>query len=282
VATSPEKLEFGSGTPLVTSNGTAPGSGIVWISQCTKPPGCAGSTLNAYAAVPVGGAPKLLWSGPIGVSTKFARPDASDGRIYVGTRDGHVLGFGATHHTLAVARQVEAGGSVSSDVPGIACGSSCSHSYADGAQVTLTATPAAQFEFSGWSGGGCSGAGSCLVTMHSDVAVTAHFAPSAVSAGPGTGVTPIPAAPRTKLTKVTIAPANGKATFRFGSIGGNTGFQCRLIRPGVRRHTKPPAFSRCSSPITYVHLVPGSYTFEVRAINPAGPDPTPLRRKFKI
>jgi hypothetical protein len=101
VATSSEHLEFGSGSPLVTSNGTTAGSGIVWVSRCSNPSGCKGSTLNAYGAVPAGGSPQLLWSGEIGVSTRFARPDASGGRIYVGTYDGHLLGFGptASHHS---------------------------------------------------------------------------------------------------------------------------------------------------------------------------------------
>ncbi len=174
--TSSENLGFGSGSPIVTSNGTAAGSGIVWISDCSNPPGCEGSTLNAYGAVPVEGSPHLLWHGEIGVSTKFARPDASGGRIYVGTYDGHLLGFGATHHTLAVRREGEAGGSVSSNVSGIECGSICSHSFTDGAQVTLSATPIAHFEFTGWSGGGCSGTGACDVTMYSDTTVTATFA----------------------------------------------------------------------------------------------------------
>ncbi len=93
VATTPE-FGYGSGSPLVSSNGTTAGSGIVWITQCSSPPGCEGSTLNAYVQSRWKAPRKLLWSGEIGVSTKFARPDASGGRIYVGTYDGHVLGFG--------------------------------------------------------------------------------------------------------------------------------------------------------------------------------------------
>ena len=170
-------LEFGSGSPIVTSNGVTPGSGVVWISHCPTAFSCEGSTLNAYGAVPSGPEPQPLWSAPIGVSTKFARPDASDGRIYVGTRDGKVLAFGATHHTLTVVPDVASGGSVRSDVEGIDCGGACSHSYLDGATVTLTAIPAPHFEFVGWSGSGCSGTGSCQVTMYSDATVTAAFVP---------------------------------------------------------------------------------------------------------
>jgi List-Bact-rpt repeat protein/putative pyrroloquinoline-quinone-binding quinoprotein len=168
-------LEFGSGSPIVTSNGTAAGSAIVWVSRC--PPGeeaCEGSTLDAYAAVPTGAEPQPLWSREIGISTKFARPDASGGRIYVGTRAERVVAFGP-HYTLAVTREGGSGGSVSSDVEGIDCGSTCSHSFQEGAAVTLTATPAQHFAFAGWSGGGCAGTGACHVRMYEDTTVTASF-----------------------------------------------------------------------------------------------------------
>jgi hypothetical protein len=268
----PEFLGFGSGSPMVTSNGATDGSGIAWISQCSNPPGCEGSTLNAYAAVPVGGAPNLLWRGAIGVSTKFARPDASGGRVYVGTHDGQLLGFGATHHTLAVALQ-GGGGSVRSNVPGIECGPTCAHSFADGAEVALTATPAAQFEFTGWSGGGCSGTGGCTVTMYSDQSVTATFAP--IPSGPR------PGRPGTKIAKATIDRKARRATFRFLGIGATTGFQCELIRRGARTK-RPQTFSSCASPKAYRHLKPGRYVFRVRALGSTGPDPTPATREFKI
>ncbi|MCU1349994.1 MAG: hypothetical protein JWO56_3024 [Acidobacteria bacterium] len=48
-------------------------------------------------------------------------------------------------------------------------------SYASGTQVLLTATAASGSTFAGWSGGGCSGTGSCTVTMNSDITVTATF-----------------------------------------------------------------------------------------------------------
>lgn len=94
VAEAPESLGYGSGSPIVTSNGTESGSAIVWQPTCNHPFACEGSTLDAYAAVPEAGKPRLLWSEQIGVTSKFARPDASGGRIYVGTLGGHVIGFG--------------------------------------------------------------------------------------------------------------------------------------------------------------------------------------------
>ena len=66
-------------------------------------------------------------------------------------------------------------GTVLSDPPGIDCGSDCEEKYSSGTLVTLSATPAADATFAGWSGGGCSGTGTCQVTLTSAKSVTATF-----------------------------------------------------------------------------------------------------------
>jgi hypothetical protein len=75
---------------------------------------------------------------------------------------------------LAVARQGDGSGSVTSDPGGIDCGSSCSADFAKNASVTLTAAPATGSTFSGW-GGDCSGTSTCSLTMSDDRSVTATF-----------------------------------------------------------------------------------------------------------
>ena len=54
-------------------------------------------------------------------------------------------------------------------------------SYDASTQVTVTATPASGYNFSGWSGD-CSGSGSCVVTMDGDKSVTAKFTSTAAIA----------------------------------------------------------------------------------------------------
>jgi YVTN family beta-propeller protein len=66
-------------------------------------------------------------------------------------------------------------GTVTSSPSGINCGATCSASFLTGAKVTLTATPANGVTFAGWSGGGCSGTGTCQVTLSADTTVTATF-----------------------------------------------------------------------------------------------------------
>ncbi len=66
-------------------------------------------------------------------------------------------------------------GSVISSPPGINCGSTCSASFSSGSSVTLAATPASGFAFTGWSGS-CTGTGVCTVSMSAAKNLTATFA----------------------------------------------------------------------------------------------------------
>ncbi len=164
--------------------------------------------------------------------------------------------------TLTVAKSGAGSGTVTSAPAGIDCGSVCSARFAGGASVTLTATPAAGSKLAGWSGGGCSGTGTCPLGMSSDKSITATFAL---------------VAPGTKLGTSSISSAKRTATFGFTAIGVATGFQCALARSGAT-----PTFKACASPRTYRKLQPATYTFEVRAVNKTAPDPTPARKVFTI
>lgn len=58
---------------------------------------------------------------------------------------------------------------------GINCGADCQETVVAGTMITLTANPTNGSIFAGWSGGGCVGAGTCVVTMHASQNVTARF-----------------------------------------------------------------------------------------------------------
>jgi hypothetical protein len=79
---------------------------------------------------------------------------------------------------LSITKDGVGGGSVHG--PGISCGTDCSQSHDEGTQVTLMALPQVGSQFDGWSGGGCSGTGNCVVTLNADVNVTAIFSPAPV------------------------------------------------------------------------------------------------------
>ena len=79
---------------------------------------------------------------------------------------------------LTVGRSGAGGGSVVSSPPGIDCGLTCLALFDPGTPVTLTATADASSVFTGWSGEGCSGTGTCQVTMSQARTVTASFSTS--------------------------------------------------------------------------------------------------------
>ena len=102
--------------------------------------------------------------------------------------------FGPTQ-SLTLSKAGTGTGTVKSAPSGISCDGSCSSNVAaftEGAPVTLTAVPTKYHTFTGWSGSGCSGAGTCEVTMSAAKSVTATFAATKFNltlskAGGGTG-----------------------------------------------------------------------------------------------
>lgn len=155
--------------------------------------------------------------------------------------------------TLTVTKTGNGTGTVTSAPAGINCGATCSFGFASGTVVTLTATPGAGQNFTGWAGGGCSGVGTCVVTLNAATTVTATFTDT------------IP--PDTTITGMPTNPSNvANPTFTFTSTEAGSTFQCSL---------DAAPFSACSSPTT-VTVANGVHTFQVRAIDPAGNvDPTP-------
>lgn len=65
-------------------------------------------------------------------------------------------------------------GTVTSNPPGISCGTDCTENFLTGSVVSLAATPGSGLIFSGWSGA-CAGTGACNVTMNQAQSVTATF-----------------------------------------------------------------------------------------------------------
>ena len=101
--------------------------------------------------------------------------------------------FAATPRALTVTKAGGGSGTVTSSPGGVDCGADCTQQYENNTAVTLTADPAAGSTFTGFTGAGCSGAGTtCVVTMDQAQTVTATFAliPRALTvtkAGAGSG-----------------------------------------------------------------------------------------------
>jgi sugar lactone lactonase YvrE len=85
-------------------------------------------------------------------------------------------------YTLTVGESGQ--GTVTSNVGGINCvngSGTCSAVFNSGTSVTLSASPATNWTFSGWSGASCAGAGTCTVAMNANQSVTASFSENATS-----------------------------------------------------------------------------------------------------
>ncbi len=76
---------------------------------------------------------------------------------------------------LSVSKSGNGSGTVTSDPTGIDCGVTCAANFDYGAVVTLTATPAGDSLFTGWSGACAGGASTCVVTMTTPQNVIATF-----------------------------------------------------------------------------------------------------------
>jgi hypothetical protein len=93
-------LGYTSGAPAITSNGTDPSTGLIWEEHHNDSTG-SGGTLGAWELLGVprsGGGTKLseIWTAPIGTGSKFSEIATNNGKVYLGTRDGNVYGFGIT------------------------------------------------------------------------------------------------------------------------------------------------------------------------------------------
>jgi len=128
---------------------------------------------------------------------------------------------------LTVTRSGTGAGTVTGT--GIACGADCTEDYNVGTIVTLTATPAAGSVFAGWSGGGCSGTGTCPVTMNTATTVNATFTLDLFTLtvtpnGNGTGtVNSVPTGIDCGLD-CTEAYDNGTVVTLFAAAAGNSTF----------------------------------------------------------
>ena len=195
--------------------------------------GSAVGSLTAVSTTDTGGGECEEGSGVkfaavVGTTYHFAVDGSSgeEGHFELHLRDSVVA-----IRSLTVARAGSGSGVIASSPAGIDCGPICSHDYAPGAVVTLTATPAGGSVFAGWSGAGCSGTGTCQVTLSSDTSVTASFASqegAGGSVGPSPASTPVPAPPN----KPTPKPLKCKAGFKKTRVHG----KLKCVKKKRERH----------------------------------------------
>ncbi len=156
--------------------------------------------------------------------------------------NSHLFAFaavGTEEYLLTVSKAGTGTGKVTSS-PGIDCGSDCSEEYEEGTKVTLTATPEGGSTFAGWSGSGCSGTGTCEVTMSAAKEVTAEFT----------------AAAKPKFALKVKKAGSGTGTVTSSPAGINCGLDCEeeyeegtpvTLTGAAGANTKPVTWTGCDS-----------------------------------
>ncbi len=167
---------LGAGTGSIVSSP----SGIDCGASCSAH--FADGAVVTLTAVPDIGFTIAGWSVPGCLGTNTCEVTMTADQVVTATFGGAPAGTSP----LVVTMSGTGTGNVTSAPAGIDCGAVCNANFADGTTVTLTATPNADSEFAGWSGGGCSGTGTCIVTVNALTTVNAELNL------PGTGGTTTP------------------------------------------------------------------------------------------
>ena len=181
-------------------------------------------------------------------------------------------------YTLTITAPASGKGTITSAPAGISCPGTCTADFSFGTNVVLTAKPATNYTFDGWTGA-CSGTASCSVTMTSAQTVGATFStasyPLTVTA-PATGSGTISSSPAgincpgscsanydagTKVTLTATPAANYTFSGWTGACTGTTG--CTVDMSGAK--TVGATFSASSYPLTVTTTGTGTVTS-----NPAG------------
>jgi Bacterial Ig domain/Divergent InlB B-repeat domain/Fibronectin type III domain len=147
-----------------------------------------------------------------------------------------VTGTGvSTGSTLTVSKAGAGTGTVTSSPAAISCGATCSASFTSGTMVTLTAAPLAGSTFTGWSGGGCAGTGTCTFTINASTSVTASFARQTI--GDTTAPTVSITAPTASATVTGTVTVTATAIDNVGVAGVQ--FLLDGVRLGAEMATPP-------------------------------------------
>jgi hypothetical protein len=168
------KTGVGSGTVTSSTSGTVSGN--------LTPINCGSVCSAVFTSSAYGGSSVTLTATPAtgSVFTSWSGACSGTGACTVTMNNARSVSatFTLLPETLTVG--VSGSGTVTSSPTGISCPGSCSAVFSYGTTVTLSASPASGYLFSGWSGA-CSGTGVCAITMNNATSVSATFTVASVA-----------------------------------------------------------------------------------------------------
>lgn len=202
---------YGSNTEGIVVTYTGTGSGTITSypagMNCTGNP-CAGNfpTGTTVTLTPTAAANSVFtgWSGDNCSGT---------GTCAAVLNSNQFVTASFTQTAANVAVTVVGSGTVTSNPAGVTCPGTCTAAFSLGTKVTLTASPGSKITFTGWSGGGCSGTGTCAVTVNANQAVNATFQGFDITA---TALSPSSVAPGASATST--ATITGSGNFNTNSV----------------------------------------------------------------
>jgi len=150
-----------------TGSGTVTGSGINCPGDCSETYNY--GTSVTLTASPSAGSNFTGWSGAC----------SGTGNCTLSMTEARSVSANFTIQTFTLSVGIAGTGSGTVTGTGINCPGDCSEIYTYGTNVTLTANPTPMVDgynqFIGWSGGGCSGLGTCTLSISASVTVIAEF-----------------------------------------------------------------------------------------------------------
>ena len=204
----------GTGTGSVSSTGEKGD-----IQGCGDGGPCTGpydeGSLATFVATPTGRSTFTGWSGD-------CTNDSGPCEVVVEGSPSITAHFTA-QHAVSIKKGGTGAGSVVSDPAGVNCGGICLGYFTDGETVTLSAIPSGHSSFTGWSGEGCSGTGTCQVPIGvSTKTVTATFAHDLPLAETGTFATFV--GQRVATVSGSVNPSGGEVTSCAIEFGTTTAY----------------------------------------------------------
>ena len=189
--------EYGGDPSCGNQYGGAPGCGVLYMISPAPNSGCPSGTNPGYildSNTPTGWCETVLHTFEAqtdGLWPMTTPVFGTDGNLYGTTsasynasnpENPYAADFGTVWgylmNNLTVTLAGNGTGTVTANPASINCPGVCSGPFVPGTVLTLTAAAGTGSTFQGWSGGGCTGTGSCQVTMNSATSVTATFTPS--------------------------------------------------------------------------------------------------------